>query len=82
MDKCTLNAKRDGAKSLCKKLSESIVRVSKDLQPVQVLKIRKGFEGESLHVLMVFGEHREDRLRINYCPFCGGKLRDTSKDGE
>lgn len=28
------------------------------------------------------GEYLAGGLVFNYCPFCGGKLRDTSKDGE
>ena len=28
------------------------------------------------------GDHLAEGLVFNYCPFCGGKLRDTSQDGE
>lgn len=28
------------------------------------------------------GDHLAEGLVFNFCPFCGGKLRDTSKDGE
>lgn len=28
------------------------------------------------------GDHFAEGLVFNCCPFCGGKLRDTSKDGE
>lgn len=84
METCT--EKKGGyAATLCEHLqSVSDVLPTKKSKGIYKHKIVNVETGESKGTMVKIkqGNHLAKGLVFNYCPFCGGKLRDTSKDGE
>ena len=84
MEKCS--EKEGGyAASLCQHMAAiADVFPTKKSKGIYKHTIVNFIEGTSKGTLVKIkqGEHLAEGLVFNYCPFCGGKLRDTTKDGE
>ena len=85
MSKCNfLKGGYADPESMCKALIESIqwgrqTKKSRGLYSGSIVNIKSN-ERLGEQIKLKSGEFTQDGICLNFCPFCGGQIRDTSED--